>query len=1131
VKNRRIDLFIISLLSIILGLSLNSSKAQILKAGGSVQIDSMQLLIKKLSGTEKIDMINALAFELFNFDFSKSNKLITEALELSAKYDYVKGRGEALIYKGVYERIIGHPELSQKYFKEGIELSRKAENKKAEGYGLLQYGRSLVPTGKIDSAKLLYQQSYKVLRDSANPRELSTLYKSLGNLYALESDTAKEKDYFLRSAKIQEEIKDDRLLILIYTELAAYFAKFNKYDKANYYVQKVDNLIPAIGKSAEGVYEFKYVKASILIRQSQYEAALKLLSELKEYNDSYSTKQNQINLFIDIGYLFSDLGNYELSLINYYQALTLAEKSNYSNELARVTCRIAWVYYNLEQTQKAEDFAKRCLGISISNNYKTEEATAYNLLGLTFGQKNAFDSALYFFQKSLALRIQLNDPDRVISTLTSIGDLLQGNRRYQEAIKYYLRGSAMGESSKNLMGVASTSQKLGQVYINLGDLKKALNILDKAEAISKKINANPILVDVYKNKADLYKASNRVNQALAYFERYDRLKDSLSNSAVGSRIAGLQSQYETNIKNQEIDLLSKDRALQKSQLAHQEAIILLGFGGIAVLLIAMIYLFRHNRIVLRLNRDIREHNEEILSQNEEIQSQSEELHQQNEELDNRVKQKTTEIRDIFERVSDAFVALDKDWHYTFVNTKAEQIFNKPPGHLLGKKIWEEFPEGLGQRLSKMCHEAMATQQYIYFEEYSPYDRWFEHHIYPSPTGISIYFRDITERKKAEEAIRRAELQYRTIFDNAIEGIYQSAPEGTFITVNPAMAKIFGYNSPKEMMTEVTSISEQLYADPNDRRLLHEQIKEHGNSLGLVLRGLKKNKETIWIKSNAQAVFDLEGKVKYYEGTLEDITAKINDEIILKNKNEELAKVNEQMEQFLYSASHDLRSPITSILGLINISRLEVTDELILSYMAKIEHSAQKLDKVIRDIVDFSKTSYKASQSEKVDFKSLLEKIVAKFSLDIDLCKIRLEINCEDKAPFYSDNERLGIIIENLFRNSITFFDSTKSESFIEIYIRTDAERALIEITDNGIGINSTHLENIFKMFYRGSERSKGAGLGLFIVKESLRKLNANIEVVSNIGAGTTFRTQIPNSSVGKLINRKLMLKHSNGTLP
>ena len=178
----------------------------------------------------------------------------------------------------------------------------------------------------------------------------------------------------------------------------------------------------------------------------------------------------------------------------------------------------------------------------------------------------------------------------------------------------------------------------------------------------------------------------------------------------------------------------------------------------------------------------------------------EKLNNFNKELAKQVNEKTTEIKEIFERVSDAFVALDKNWCYTYVNNKAYENFNRPLGSLIGKYIWDEFPEGIGQPFYHAYHKAMETQEFIRIEEdYLPWDRWFENSIYPSSNGLSIYFKDITEKKKAEIEIQQSEAKYRTVIDQANDGILITNAEGFYIDANKSIIFMTGY-SKEELLT-------------------------------------------------------------------------------------------------------------------------------------------------------------------------------------------------------------------------------------------------------------------------------------------------------------------------------------------
>jgi len=144
------------------------------------------------------------------------------------------------------------------------------------------------------------------------------------------------------------------------------------------------------------------------------------------------------------------------------------------------------------------------------------------------------------------------------------------------------------------------------------------------------------------------------------------------------------------------------------------------------------------------------------------------------------------LRTTLDRVTDGFVALDKNWCYTYMNKKAGEIFNRDPEQMIGKNIWEEFPEGIGQPFHKAYEKAMREQIYIHFDEhYPPYNKWFENHIYPSPEGLSIYFSDVSKRKIAERELAESENRLRTILENEPECVKLLDKNGSVIEMNPA----------------------------------------------------------------------------------------------------------------------------------------------------------------------------------------------------------------------------------------------------------------------------------------------------------------------------------------------------------
>jgi diguanylate cyclase (GGDEF)-like protein/PAS domain S-box-containing protein len=255
-----------------------------------------------------------------------------------------------------------------------------------------------------------------------------------------------------------------------------------------------------------------------------------------------------------------------------------------------------------------------------------------------------------------------------------------------------------------------------------------------------------------------------------------------------------------------------------------------------------------------------------------------------------------QLNGIMERVSDGIVAFDKDFNYTYVNTRGGALLGRKADELIGKNYWIEYPEARGTPFANAYVRAMETQQPIVFEDYyEHWDRWFVNRIYPSQEGITIFFNEITERKRAEESLRASEEKYRDIFENATEGIFQSTPDGGFRSVNSAMARIFGYETPEDMITSIgNNIATRIHVSPDNRAEFMHALEENGVVRGFEAQNLRKNGSLIWTRTSARAIRDANGKVLYYEGFLEDITESRRAEDALRESEERLRQIIEQM---------------------------------------------------------------------------------------------------------------------------------------------------------------------------------------------------------------------------------------------
>jgi PAS domain S-box-containing protein len=383
-----------------------------------------------------------------------------------------------------------------------------------------------------------------------------------------------------------------------------------------------------------------------------------------------------------------------------------------------------------------------------------------------------------------------------------------------------------------------------------------------------------------------------------------------------------------------------------------------------------------------------------------------------------------------------------------------------------------------------------------------------------PKQLRGILMDVTESRELQESLQKAEERYRSIFENAAEGIYQSTPDGKLLTANPSLAKIFGFTSTEELIHSVTDIGSQIYVNGHERQQIKNLIEKDGKAFGIEFQSVKKNGEIIWVRDHVRAIYDKNKRVKYYEGTLEDITERKLAEDRLRAKLEEVQKTNYELDHFVYSVSHDLRSPVATIQGLVNIAEKETLSAASQKYLEMIRESINRMEGFIKDILTYSRNSRLELTIEKINFRELLTSTQSSLKLLQGADRLKIELEMDDHDAFYSDSARVAVILKNMIANSIRYQDRNK-ESFLNIHVATSSESVLITFTDNGIGIESSLKGKIFDMFYRASDISTGAGLGLYIAKEIIGKLGGSIEVQSALGVFTTFEVCIPNLSTHK----------------
>lgn len=220
------------------------------------------------------------------------------------------------------------------------------------------------------------------------------------------------------------------------------------------------------------------------------------------------------------------------------------------------------------------------------------------------------------------------------------------------------------------------------------------------------------------------------------------------------------------------------------------------------------------------------------------------------------------------------------------------------------------------------------------------------------------------------------------------------------------------------------------------------------------------------------------------------------------RNQELEKSNVELDRFVYSASHDLRAPLNSISGLLNLQRLEPHS---MDYTDMIQSRVTIMDKFIRDIIDYSRNSRTAVVKESVRLREVIDEIVDVLKISQLNHPVAFQVDVEHSFSIITDLPRLRVVLNNLISNAMKYTDVSKADSYIQVKAWHESGQTIVEVADNGIGIDAALQPKIFDMFFRATTVSTGSGLGLYIVRESLEKVKGTISFQSEMGKGTCFR--------------------------
>jgi PAS domain S-box-containing protein len=372
---------------------------------------------------------------------------------------------------------------------------------------------------------------------------------------------------------------------------------------------------------------------------------------------------------------------------------------------------------------------------------------------------------------------------------------------------------------------------------------------------------------------------------------------------------------------------------------------------------------------------------------------------------------------------------------------------------------------------------------------------------------------------ANIADRPTEATYQSIVEHAIEGIFQTTPDGRYLLANPALAQIYGYSSVEELKGGVKEIARQLYVDPARRAEFIRLMSERDAVWGFESPIYRKDGTVIWISENVRVIRGEDQNVCYYEGTVEDITERKRVEEELRRAKTAAEEASRSKSQFLANMSHELRTPLNAIIGYSELMREEAEDldqQSFVRDLKKVESAGKYLLELINGVLDIAKieAGKMETHAETFDVESMLYEVASTIAPVVEKNGNRFEITAGPAlGSMHTDLTKVRQSLFNLLGNAGKFTHHGVIRLNANRISQNGSESILFQVIDTGVGMTPEQCAKIFEAFTQAdastTRKFGGTGLGLAITREFSRIVGGDVTVASELGKGSTFSMRAP----------------------
>jgi len=502
---------------------------------------------------------------------------------------------------------------------------------------------------------------------------------------------------------------------------------------------------------------------------------------------------------------------------------------------------------------------------------------------------------------------------------------------------------------------------------------------------------------------------------------------------------------------------------------------------------------------------------------EPLRERVQELVEAVEEKSRQLAESEADYRALIEAMNDGFWVLDSEGRIVFANEKIASLLGHAPSRLVGKPVSRFFDgphrEVFLQESQKWSRGRGGTCE---VEVTSKDGSRFTCLIRGAPRfdaegrnlGAICNLTDITVRKRLEDRLRASEKEYRDLFENMQDIVCRMAPDGKITALNQAGARLLGFETPRDVLGRRLR---GFFADRSQWRVFEAELGEKGMVEDRIVHFRNRFGDTLALSVNAHVVLDEKGWPQGIDGVFRDVSERVRMETQLQSYAADMEKKNEELESLIYSITHDFKSPLLVVGGL--VGRLKKVsssrmDSKGLEYLDWIKLNVAKMEKMVNDLLVFYRADKTLIPFEQVSMGMLVDTVMR----DVEPLARERGVRLRKKGAFPSVNgyrNRLYQVMYNLVENAVKYMDQT-SGALVEVSCKTGESEHLFSVRDNGPGIPPEHHSKVFQIFYTlEPERVSGTGIGLSIVKKIVENHGGRIWLESEPGQGTTFSFTLP----------------------